>query len=160
MFQKAEMSPQKSSDSSLSEFLWSTKMRMMANQVCTEVLPILSRLSGLPKSRIRVGMSEAYSYLASWKSEWIRQTIFRGEHFFTRYPVLPPCFSHGNSAVQPTILCFTSTVSPPISGYYSAKCKFLSIIGVSPAVIGEVPEEFNCNNVVVGVKINSTCAQK
>jgi len=65
MFQKAEMSPQKSSDSSLSDFLWSTKMRMMANQVCTEVLPILSRLSGLPKSRIRVGMSEAYSYLAS-----------------------------------------------------------------------------------------------
>jgi len=80
--------------------IWWLVMRMMANQVCKEVLPTLSRLSGLPKSRIRVGMSEALRY-------------------------------------------------------WSAKCKFLSIIAVSPAVVGETPDEFNCNNVVVGALMPS-----
>lgn len=153
MFQNIERSPHKSPDSSLSEFLWSTKMRMMANQVCKEVLPTLSRLSGLPKSRIRVGISECYSYLTSFILDGSAAILF-GLKLFTRHLVLPPCFSRKKNRKSPTKNVFHLNGKSPlaISGYYSAQCKFLSIIGVSPAVIGEIPDEFNCNNVVVGGK--------
>eukprot|EP00434_Breviolum_minutum_P045071 symbB.v1.2.040334.t1/scaffold7150.1/size14085/1 len=81
-------------------FMWWFVMRMAFKDTCKEVLPTLSKLSGIPKSRLRVGTSEAYRF-------------------------------------------------------YSAQCKFLSIIGVSPAVVGDTPDEFSCNNVVVGALMPS-----
>ena len=162
-------------------------MRMAFKDTCKEVLPTLSKLSGIPKSRLRVGTSEAYSYLTSFiLASWMESGTFSGWWFFfifTPYlgkiPILTNIFQMGwnhqpvffwklftqtsgcarflflpkkSSPSQPSKCGFTSTVSTQISGCYSAQCKFLSIIGVSPAVVGDTPDEFSCNNVVVGGK--------